>query len=175
MASVNPEYPAVSSPSFDPFSPPTIQIKVHNIRFTVIEGLGSNPYVDTRDVLKLLKKHLGCAGMVVDDPEAGESIVLHGDQRTKAARFLTDEERGPGLSHRFVRLVDGSHSHPLPLRSPLRSPARSPARSPLPSPLPSPRSPRSPRAPRSPRLRRQKRIESALGLGELARLGMGDI
>lgn len=153
MASVDSEYPVVSSPSFDPFSPPTVQIKVHKIRFTLIEGLGSNPYVDTRDVLKLLKKHLGCAGMIVDDPEAGESIVLHGDQRAKVERFLTDEERGPGISHRFVKLVDGSDGQPTPPRSPLPAP----------------------RSPRSPRLRRQRRFQSALDFRQLARLGMGDV
>ncbi|ETS74298.1 hypothetical protein PFICI_14164 [Pestalotiopsis fici W106-1] len=110
MASNESESRVISGIPFDPFTPPTIQIKVHKLRFTLVEGLDSNPYIDLKAVFKQMKKSLGCGGMIMNDPEVGESIVLSGDQRSKVERFLVDEEQGLGISHRFVKVVEAEAS-----------------------------------------------------------------
>ncbi|KAF3019679.1 hypothetical protein E8E14_004550 [Neopestalotiopsis sp. 37M] len=146
MSAHGPESHIVATTPFDPFAPPIIQVKVHKIRFTLIEGLDSNPYIDVKAVLKQLKKSLGCGGMLMNDPEAasgggGESIVLCGDQRAQVERFLVDEEQGLGISRRFVQVVvEAAEKTTIA-------------------------------APSTPRIRKQKKIKSAMDLQDLMRLG----
>jgi translation initiation factor 1 (eIF-1/SUI1) len=148
MSAHGPESHIVATTPFDPFAPPIIQVKVHKIRFTLIEGLDSNPYIDVKAVLKHLKKSLGCGGMLMNDPEAasggggGESIVLCGDQRAQVERFLVDEEQGLGISRRFVEVVVEAAEKTTTAA-----------------------------ALSTPRIRKQKKIKSAMDLQDLMRLG----
>ncbi|KAF7532872.1 hypothetical protein G7054_g7570 [Neopestalotiopsis clavispora] len=147
MTAHGPDSHIVATTPFDPFTPPIIQVKVHKIRFTLIEGLDSNPYIDVKAVLKQLKKSLGCGGMLMTDPEAassgGESIVLCGDQRAQVERFLVDEEQGLGISRRFVQVVVEAAEKTTAAAA----------------------------APSAPRIRKQKKIKSTMDLQELMRLG----
>ncbi|KAF7729862.1 putative RNA-binding protein eif1AD [Apophysomyces ossiformis] len=57
---------------------------------TTLQGLSSD--VDTKKLLKAVKKVFACNGTVVEDPEHGEVLQLQGDQRLKLAEFLVTEK-----------------------------------------------------------------------------------
>ncbi|KAK9780024.1 putative SUI1 domain-containing protein [Seiridium cardinale] len=114
MSENSSEYPIVPRNSFDPFSPPRIQIKEYDVRFTAIEGLGLDPSNDISETFRVLKKRLGCGGIIITDPEMGEVILLQGDQRSKVENFLKSGEAGTGFASRFVEFQRAPDLPPFP-------------------------------------------------------------
>lgn len=56
---------------------------------TTLQGLPKE--INSKRLLKEVKKQFACNGTVVDDEEHGEIIQLQGDQRLKMAEFLVNE------------------------------------------------------------------------------------
>ena len=56
---------------------------------TTLQGLPKE--INSKRLLKEVKKQFACNGTVVDDEEHGEIIQLQGDQRLKMDEFLVNE------------------------------------------------------------------------------------
>ena len=56
---------------------------------TTLQGLPKE--INSKRLLKEVKKQFACNGTVVDDEEHGEIIQLQGDQRLKMGEFLVNE------------------------------------------------------------------------------------
>ncbi|KAH8205238.1 hypothetical protein TruAng_000650 [Truncatella angustata] len=148
-----PEYAVCPRSPFDafaPFTPLKIQIKKYDLTCMAIEGLGPAPYVDIREVYKVLRRELGCGDLIVSDPEAGEGILLQGDHRAKAKELFSSSFSSSSSSNQpqqdAVVVLEDSERDGIPGSQELW-------------PLPSPRTPRTPRTRRA---RKQKQLKSAV-------------
>lgn len=112
MSHDSPEYHLVSRTPFDPFVPPETRIREYDVRFTAIEGLSLNPYVDVTDTFRSLKKKFGCGGALLDDPDLGEVILLQGNHRSKLEGLLPGTEGRGEVVPRFVPPIDIANIRP---------------------------------------------------------------
>ncbi|CAO3691283.1 unnamed protein product [Rhizopus microsporus] len=67
------------------------RIQQRNGRKTLTTLQGLPKEINSKRLLKEVKKQFACNGTVVDDEEHGEIIQLQGDQRLKMAEFLVNE------------------------------------------------------------------------------------
>ncbi|KAI8990336.1 hypothetical protein BDB01DRAFT_842042 [Pilobolus umbonatus] len=68
-----------------------LRIQQRNGRKTLTTLQGLPKEIDSKRLLKAVKKAFACNGTVVEDPEHGEIIQMQGDQRVKMAEFLISE------------------------------------------------------------------------------------
>ncbi|KAI8973715.1 translation initiation factor SUI1 [Mycotypha africana] len=68
-----------------------LRIQQRNGRKTLTTLQGLPKEIDTKRLLKAVKKAFACNGTVVEDEEHGEIIQMQGDQRQKMAEFLVSE------------------------------------------------------------------------------------
>ncbi|CEG70667.1 hypothetical protein G6F70_004070 [Rhizopus microsporus] len=68
-----------------------LRIQQRNGRKTLTTLQGLPKEINSKRLLKEVKKQFACNGTVVDDEEHGEIIQLQGDQRLKMAEFLVNE------------------------------------------------------------------------------------
>ncbi|KAG1146377.1 hypothetical protein G6F37_000598 [Rhizopus arrhizus] len=68
-----------------------LRIQQRNGRKTLTTLQGLPKEIDSKRLLKAVKKAFACNGTVVDDEEHGEIIQMQGDQRVKMAEFLVTE------------------------------------------------------------------------------------
>jgi translation initiation factor 1 len=68
-----------------------LRIQQRNGRKTLTTLQGLPKEIDSKRLLKAVKKAFACNGTVVDDEEHGEIIQMQGDQRVKMAEFLVSE------------------------------------------------------------------------------------
>lgn len=68
-----------------------LRIQQRNGRKTLTTLQGLPKEIDSKRLLKAVKKAFACNGTVVEDEEHGEIIQMQGDQRMKMAEFLISE------------------------------------------------------------------------------------
>jgi translation initiation factor 1 len=68
-----------------------LRIQQRNGRKTLTTLQGLPKEIDSKRLLKAVKKAFACNGTVVEDEEHGEIIQMQGDQRMKMAEFLVSE------------------------------------------------------------------------------------
>ncbi|KAK4515507.1 uncharacterized protein ATC70_010457 [Mucor velutinosus] len=68
-----------------------LRIQQRNGRKTLTTLQGLPKEIDSKRLLKAVKKAFACNGTVVEDEEHGEIIQMQGDQRVKMAEFLVNE------------------------------------------------------------------------------------
>ncbi|KAI9487237.1 MAG: translation initiation factor SUI1 [Benjaminiella poitrasii] len=68
-----------------------LRIQQRNGRKTLTTLQGLPKEIDSKRLLKAVKKAFACNGTVVEDEEHGEIIQMQGDQRMKMAEFLVNE------------------------------------------------------------------------------------
>ncbi|CAO3701426.1 unnamed protein product [Rhizopus stolonifer] len=68
-----------------------LRIQQRNGRKTLTTLQGLPKEIDSKRLLKEVKKAFACNGTVVDDEEHGSIIQMQGDQRMKMAEFLVNE------------------------------------------------------------------------------------
>ncbi|KAI9031639.1 translation initiation factor SUI1 [Phycomyces nitens] len=68
-----------------------LRIQQRNGRKTLTTLQGLPAEIDTKKLLKAVKKAFACNGTVVEDEEHGHIIQMQGDQRLKMAEFLIQE------------------------------------------------------------------------------------
>lgn len=68
-----------------------LRVQQRNGRKTLTTLQGLPKEIDSKRLLKAVKKAFACNGTVVEDEEHGEIIQMQGDQRFKMAEFLVSE------------------------------------------------------------------------------------
>ncbi|GAA5794876.1 translation initiation factor SUI1 [Helicostylum pulchrum] len=68
-----------------------LRIQQRNGRKTLTTLQGLPKEIDSKRLLKAVKKAFACNGTVVEDEEHGHIIQMQGDQRMKMAEFLVSE------------------------------------------------------------------------------------